>query len=339
MDRNITEHARWRADIIEERPTIGGHIRRWAFALQLRSFQQLGRLTMRFPVAELARSRYFLVLLWRAIRNRSDLYIGHYTGSLPVVAWAARWTGAKFAFDFEDFHRGETHPIEPESLSYRFVAALEDRYLPAASFITAASWGIAEKVAKATGLPVPTIVLNVFPWSDRVRLPMPNPRPANTVLSLYWFSQIVSLDRGLQDAIRAMGAARERSTLAIRGVAAKEVKSDLLTLARSCGVEQRITFLPLIHPHELLTAAAEHDIGLCLELPTPLNRDICITNKMFLYMLAGLAVVASRTRGHEDVLALSPGAGFLYPSGDAAALAEILDQPGTGWSTSRPHEG
>src|SRR6202043_1631649 len=110
---------------------------------------------MRFPIVELAYSRYFFPLLRRAIRHRSDLYIGHYTGSLPVVAWAARRTGAKFGFDFEDFHRAETYPVKPESLPIRLIAALEDRYLPAASFITAASWGIAEEVAKATGLPEP----------------------------------------------------------------------------------------------------------------------------------------------------------------------------------------
>ena len=110
-------------------------------------------------------------------------------------------------------------------------------------------------------------------------------------------------------------------------------------MARVCGVEERITFLPIVHPHELLPEAAKYDIGLCLELRTPLNRDICITNKIFLYMLAGLGVVASRTRGHEDVMRLSPEAGFLYPSGDAAALAGILGSLGAGSPTARTHPG
>ena len=159
------------------------------------------------------------------------------------------------------------YPVEPESLPSRLTAALEDRYLRAASFTTAASWGIADEVAKTTGLPAPTTVLNVFPWSDRVGLPASRPRPSNAALSLYWFSQIVSLDRGLQDAIRALGSAREPVTLAIRGVATTEVKSKLLTLARSCGAEERITFLPLIHPDGLLASAGDHDVGLCLEVP------------------------------------------------------------------------
>jgi glycosyltransferase involved in cell wall biosynthesis len=325
IDRQIIERAKWRAEIVDVAPSITGQLRRSISGVQLFLFRQLCRWTLRFPVAELAYSRYFLVLLRRAIRHRSDLYIGHYTGSLPVVAWAARRTRAKFAFDFEDFHRAEANGVDVGDLSNRLVAALEDRYLPAASFVTAASWGIGEYVAKTTGLPTPTTVLNVFPWADRASLPAPRTRPPNAALSLYWFSQIVSLDRGLQDVIAAMALMRAPAELHIRGSDAAHAIDALRGLARERGVAERVRFHPIVPPGELLADAAGHDIGLGLELRTPLNRDICITNKIFLYLLAGLAVVASRTRGHDDVLRLSPEAGFLYASGDAAALAAILD--------------
>ena len=217
MDSQILARSKWRADIVDTSPLIGGRVRRYASALQVRLFRRLCRWTLRCPVAELAYSRYFLELLWRAIRHRGDLYIGHYTGSLPVVAWAARRTGAAFAFDFEDFHRGEAGPDEREGLTGRLIATLEDRYLPAAKFVTAASWGIADEVAKSTALPTPKTVLNVFPWADRASLAAPKPKPPDAPLSLYWFSQIVSLDRGLQDAIGAMALMRERAELHIRG--------------------------------------------------------------------------------------------------------------------------
>ncbi|MFZ0426408.1 MAG: glycosyltransferase [Xanthobacteraceae bacterium] len=325
IDCQIIERAKWRAEIVDVAPSGSGRLRRWASALQLHLFLRLCRWTLRFPVAELAYSRYFLALLRRAVRQRSDLYIGHYTGSLPVVAWAARRTGAKFAFDFEDFHRAETSGSDAGGSSNRLVAVLEDRYLPAASFVTAASWGIGEYVAKTTGLPVPTTILNVFPWADRAGIPAPQARPANSPLSLYWFSQVVSLDRGLQDVIAAMALMRAPAELHIRGSDAGAAIDALQGLARERGVVDRVRFHPIVAPGELLADAAKHDIGLGLELRTPLNRDICITNKIFLYMLAGLGVVASRTRGHDDVIKLCPDAGFLYPSGDAAALAAILD--------------
>jgi len=326
MDRQILERAKWRGDIVEVFPSVGGRLRRWTSALQLFVFRWLCRWTMRFPIAELAYSRYFFPLLRRAIRHRSDLYIGHYTGSLPVVAWAGRWTGAKYGFDFEDFHRAETHPVDPQSLPTRLIAALEDRYLPIASFVTAASWGIAEEVAKATGLPEPTTVLNVFPWSDRDSLPPPKPRQPSATLSLYWFSQIVSLDRGLQDVIGAMGLMREPAVLHIRGNDSGNSIECLRRLAKERGVSERVHFQSIISPGELLADAAEHDVGLCLEVPATPNRDACITNKIFIYMLAALAIVASRTRGQSDVFNAAPEIGFLYECGDIRALAAILDR-------------
>ncbi len=43
-------------------------------------------------------------------------------------------------------------------------------------------------------------------------------------------------------------------------------------------------------------------------------------------MLAGLAIIASRTCGHSDVLAISPEVGFLYEPHDFEGLAAILER-------------
>ena len=126
-----------------------------------------------------------------------------------------------------------------EDLSNELITVLEDRYLPAASFVTAASWGIGEYVAKTTGLPMPKIVLNVFPWTDRKSISEPPPRALNSALSLYWYSQVVSLDRGLQDAIRAMGSVQETLTLAIRGAASAEYESRAISVG--AGLRRRGT--------------------------------------------------------------------------------------------------
>ncbi|HEX4410979.1 MAG TPA: glycosyltransferase [Xanthobacteraceae bacterium] len=326
MDQTILAGAKWRGQAIDVSPSVMGCVRRWTSALQISVFKLISELTMCFPIGELACSRYFPVLLWQALRQRSDLYIGHYTGSLPVVAWAARLTGAKYGFDFEDFHRAEIYPVDPESLETKLVVALEERYLPEASFVTAASWGIGEQVARTTGLPVPTTVLNVFPWADRERLSVPRTRSANAPLSLYWFSQVISLDRGLQDAIEALALMREPAELHIRGNDSRNSTAALQRLAQGRGVADRITFHPILPPGKLLEDAAKHDVGLCLEVPITLNRDICVTNKIFTYMLAELAIAATSTRGQSDVINALPGIGSLYDCGDCHALAAILDR-------------
>lgn len=70
---------------------------------------------------------------------------------------------------------------------------------------------------------------------------------------------------------------------------------------------------------------AEHDIGLALESPQIRSRDLTVTNKLFQYLEAGLAVVATKTAGQIEVLQQFPGAGILVPSGDAMALANAIN--------------
>jgi glycosyltransferase involved in cell wall biosynthesis len=243
-----------------------------------------------------------------------------------VVFWAAWWNGARFGFDFEDFYRGDSVERGDNLSSTALVSVLEDRYLPRASIMTAASWAIAAEVAKATGLPEPLTILNVFPWKDRAQLAASALVPQEAPLSLYWFSQIISLDRGLQDVIVAMGLMHQSAVLHVRGADCAGSIGSLRKLAADHGVLRNVHFHPPVPPGALLLDASHHDVGLCLESPHLLNRDICITNKVFLYMLAGLAIVASRTRGQRMVLDAAPGIGLDYESGNAQALAEILDR-------------
>jgi glycosyltransferase involved in cell wall biosynthesis len=325
LDQRILDRAKWRGHAIEIWPSgARRRILRLLLKARVAFFRKLSTLSTYAPFAELAYSRFLLEQLWLAVRARADLYIGHYPQSLPVVAWAARLTGARYSFDFEDFHLGET---QADALTHRLLTVVESRYLRKACLITTSSWGIAREIARTHGLVEPITILNVFRWADRAQqLPAEAPRVGQRPLSLYWFSQIVSLDRGLQDVIRAMQCLHEPVELHIRGSASAQVKAELMAVAQRCGVAGRIRFLDPVPPDDLLGSAAEHDVGLCLEVPVTCNRDICITNKMFLYMLAGLAVVASRTRGQAEVLEISPDVGFLYESGDHHALANIIER-------------
>src|SRR5262249_4380001 len=234
LDRRILDSAKWRGRAIEIWPSgMRRRILRLLLKARVALFRMLSTFSTLAPLAELAYSRFLIEQLWLAVRARADLYIGHYPQSLPVVAWAARLTGAKYSFDFEDLHLGET---QADSLTQRLLAVVEGRYLPKACLVTASSWGIAREVARTHQLAEPTTVLNVFRWADRAQqLPAGEAlRTGRRTLSLYWFSQIVSLDRGLQDVIRAMGCLHDPVELHIRGSASAEVKAELMCIAQCC---------------------------------------------------------------------------------------------------------
>ncbi len=150
-------------------------------------------------------------------------------------------------------------------------------------------------------------------------------------LSLYWYSQIIGLDRGLQDVIRAASLLCGPVQIHLRGELSEEVKSGLMGLAREYSVAECIFFHKPVPPAELLSRAAEHDVGLALEQPVNENKNVTMANKVFFYLLGGLALAASDTVGQRKVVSTCPDAGFLYSAGDhkalAARLQDLIDSP------------
>jgi len=70
---------------------------------------------------------------------------------------------------------------------------------------------------------------------------------------------------------------------------------------------------------------AEHDIGLALEPALPESRYLTATNKIFQYLNAGLAILATPTAGQREILAKVPAAGLLVDLGSPVSLASTLD--------------
>lgn len=271
--------------------------------------------------AECADGRMFPELARAAAAEHADLYIGHYTPGLAAAAHAARVHQTLFGFDAEDFHTGEGNdPAETERVDF-----IQNRYLPHCAHITASSAGISDALRSRYGIGNPLTIHNVFPWADRLTIDGKLCDRRGPAFSVYWYSQTIGGDRGIQDAIRAVGLLRGPVQLHLRGTISDKVRQDLLALARKCGVAESLYIHPQVSPSELLARAAEHDVGLALEQGCTPNRAICATNKMFLYMLAGLAIASTDVPGQAQVLSHLRSGAALYRPGDYVTLAAHLE--------------
>jgi len=273
--------------------------------------------------AECLTHRMYPELARCAARESADLYIGHYPAGLAAAAHAAGTHDALLGYDVEDFHVGE-RPDDEDRI--RRIDFIERRYLPECAYVTAASEGIAEAVAERYHVPTPVVVYNTFPKTERSALNGEVNDRDGEALSLYWYSQTIGLDRGIQDAIRAAGRLDVPVQLHVRGSLSDEVRRTLTSLAEESGGAEILYFHEKVPPDELLARAAEHDVGLALEQGHTPNRKICTTNKLFRYMLAGLAIAATDVPGQRTVLGDESAFSGLYPPGDAEALAGILRQ-------------
>jgi len=271
-------------------------------------------------LAEMGEGRVFPELARLAASQPADIFIGHYPDGLAAAAYAARRWNTALGYDAEDFHTGgETDPK-----AHQRIAIIESRYLGHCTHISAASQLIAEALRERYGIVQPLVIHNVFPLKDRNQLDGQVSDRQGSALSLYWYSQTIGLTRGIQDAIRAIGLVDVPIQIHLRGSLSEEVRVALTSLAAEHGILERLYFHPPVPPGELLSRAVEHDIGLALEQPVDLNRQIAVTNKLFFYLLAGLCVVATDVPGQKLIMETCSDAGYLYHVGDYTALAGIL---------------
>jgi glycosyltransferase involved in cell wall biosynthesis len=262
-----------------------------------------------------------------ALRRPADLYIAHHPSVLPIAIQAARLHGGRVGYDVEDFYSG-MYPIgsEPSRID-RLVEQIETEHLPYCSYVTAASPAYADAYVAKYGIQRPVPVLNVFPLSDRPDEFPPTP-PLGQPVRLYWFSQVLGSGRGLEDVIRALGIIKDCSSeLHLRGNWLTGYREKLFATAKEAGVKESAIFVyPPAPPSEMVRLAAKFDVGLCVEQPVDHSRPLGVTNKTFVSLLAGNAIVSTNMTGQKPVLDLIGPAAFRYEPGDFQALAAGLKQ-------------
>jgi glycosyltransferase involved in cell wall biosynthesis len=255
-----------------------------------------------------------------ALDNKADLYIGHNLGALPAIVKASKKFNAKSVFDFEDYHRGE---LEKSDLNTRVIINTENRYIPHVSSITAAS----PSISKAYGTVFPfqsiTTINNCFPLDYAIEQIKSIPQ---LPLKLFWFSQYVGKRRGLETVLKAMSFFRkEEITLTLLGSASTNIKQYFYNLLESYSLKtDQLVFLDTISEEKIASIASMHHIGLASEFAHNQNRDLCLTNKLFMYLLAGNATLATDTSAQKYFLKENQGIGSLYEQENAIDLSRVL---------------
>ena len=328
-DKQLMASRNWRLETVNAcQDNLLGYVNWVKGALRQKLYQGSKLLLKTRTGMENAYRPYLPELSQLAARNSADLFIAHNLQALPAAAAAARRWQAKFGFDAEDFHRGETHEnSKAEIVHRRLVEGIEQKYIPQCQHLTAASDGIGAAYMAALGVRKPVTILNVFPLSERSGHTPPDElrqERRGEGMSFYWYSQVIGGDRGLDDILRAMALLGKGVHLCLRGTWADGYERVFLGRARSLGVEKQIHILPLSPPEQLVERAAQHDVGLALETGETANRRIAVTNKILNYFLAGLAIAATDVPGQRNIMESTPGAGCLFTPGDAESLAARL---------------
>ncbi len=302
----------------------------WSSRLRQHAARRIcGVLGPRRGVADRALTRVAPELAREVERHPADLFIAHNLGALPIAIDAARQRNVPVGFDAEDFHSGQLSPAR-EPLLHAITESIERRCLPACDYVTAAAPLIADAYASLCHIATPAVILNVFPRRFRpASVAASRPGSADRDrLRLYWFSQTIGPDRGLEDAVAAVGLLGDpRVELHLRGRWQDGYERRLRQHAAGAGVrDERLVAHATADPDSMVALAADMDVGLALEPPASRNNDILWSNKAFTYLLGGIPVVLSRTTGQTALASLFGDAAVTYSPGNAAELAAALER-------------
>ena len=275
---------------------------------------------MQLPAVSL-HSRFQAELLWleKALyRIDADVYIAHNVDMLLPAARVARRKRALLVFDSMEFHSdsGDGQSVE-EAAVIRAIEGKEFRYC---SLILASSDQIADALAAQYGIERPVALYNTPPIVRNLE------KMPSSGLRLYWRNGVLGFgQRGLEDALLALRALPYDVSLTLQGRLRPDGAAKLYPRIAELGLQDRVFVRAPYPPQEAVQAATAFDIGLCLERPGIRNHELTVSNKLFDYMMAGLAVVASDLPGLRSIVDKA-GSGLLYEPGNPHDLTKKIMQ-------------
>lgn len=261
----------------------------------------------------------------QALKQKAAIYHAHEIGALPVGYLLKRIRGAKLVYDAHELYT-ETSSLREASRWFRWIFEQVERYIlrRVDAVITASEMRGQEMVARYK-CERPLVVRNCPSLIQGVEV---KGDPLRKVLGLDKNQKIV-LYQGLYSAYRGLEQLVEGARFIQDGVVVFRgwggLEGELKRLTNSLGLNNKVFFLEPSAATELVRAAAEADIGVVPYLPVNLNNKYSTPNKLFEYMMAGLAIAASDLPEIGRIIE-ETGSGVLFDPYDPKSIGSAINR-------------
>jgi len=253
------------------------------------------------------------VRLLRAGRTLGSVDVVHANDldTLPAAYLLAKESGSRLVYDAHELY-AEFEP-DPPRLARAALARLERALARRADAVVTVSEPIADELRKRLDVE-PIVVLNA-PELDRREPPEPPQGPLRAI-----YQGAFGTGRPLEDLFAAIRLAPSvRLTLRVNRSTRQALQGELpVDLAERVDVEDPLP------PERVIDGLHGHHVGLLFDRPLTRNAELSSPNKLFEYLMAGLAVVAPRLPGLAFVE--DGKLGVLYDSVSPNAMAETLER-------------
>jgi glycosyltransferase involved in cell wall biosynthesis len=235
------------------------------------------------------------------LQTPSDVYHAHDLSGLPACYIAARLRHKRLIYD--------AHELPLAELNHR----LFRRTRPLLDWLLAhcvsrcdgtitVSPPIVEEICNRYHAANVVLVRNIPPYqkvpeSDRLRQFL----GLSSEIRIALYQGILHAGRGLEGLIRAAAFLERNNVIIMMGNG--KLEAELRALVISEGVADRVKILPPVPYKELLSWTASADMGLIVYPPDySQNVQMCLPNKLFEFIMAGLPVLASQLVAVADIV-------------------------------------
>ena len=257
----------------------------------------------------------------KALELDADAYQANDWSTLPIAATAAEQVGAPYLCDCHEWSLQVrwSMPLR-RTAERRYVDTAQRLHLGSAAAVTTISGGMARLLREAYRLAeTPTVIRSVPNYEDIALR-----APADEIEVLY--HGILGPTRQLETLVRSVERWRPGFRLVIRGATAPESDyvARLRALADQPELVGRVRIDPAVPMLDLVRHASASDIGVLLLRDDGPQQRYALPNKIFEYMMAGLALCTSATPECAAVIE-ERGVGITIPDANEESVAVAVN--------------
>jgi glycosyltransferase involved in cell wall biosynthesis len=234
--------------------------------------------------------------------------------TLPAGFLLAREWGARLVYDAHELYSEFEAPAP--RLTRRLTLALEGSLARRADAVVTVSEGIALELVERLRLDATPFVVVNAPHREERPFTRFDAGPLRVV-----YQGRLGPGRPLEDLLE--GAKADGVELSVR-IPLIDPQALRDTVAAK-GLDGRVRVRDPVAPEQVLDALSEFEVGVLFDRPQSRNSELSFPNKLFEYLMAGLAVVAPRLESLGPLLE-EEGVGVTYEPGRAEGLADALER-------------
>jgi len=239
----------------------------------------------------------------------------HDLDTLYAGAYIARREGAKLIYDSHEVYLQQGW--EPEVLPWlEVLEEIERTIIHQADAVVTVTDGVSEILKQNYGHTAPTI--EVYNGCQNV---MREPTPVHDPVR-FIFSGSFGKNQGLKALVEAFDQLRGQAELTLQGYGG--IEGELRSYVKDRRLEDVVFFVDAVEPAQIVPLLHDYDVGVLTWRAETKNVEIGAPNKLFDYIGAGLALVATYDLSFIAQLIETHNNGYLFDNTGADSIAEAF---------------